>query len=240
MVFVDGKLVHHQLSDELKAQGVIFADLLTACTEHEALVRPNLMTKAVLPADGKFAALHGALWTYGVFVYVPKHKVAELPLHIVMYNTKDGASLGHVLVVVEENAQATVQVEYASAQGQAQSLFCGATELLVGDYANLRYVTLQDWNRQTYDISHHRARIGREANLDWIAAIWGHSLPRRLLSCTPTAQRPMGASLAFSLPIKTNTLTLTPSRIITPPSPQPTCCSRRSKRYCPHRVARHD
>jgi len=181
MVFVDGKLVHLQLSDELKAQDVIFTDLLTACTEHESLVRANLMTKAVLPTDGKFAALHGALWNYGVFVYVPKHKVAELPLHIVMYNTKDGASLGHVLVIVEENAQATVQVEYASAQGQAQSFFCGATELLVGDYANLRYVTLQDWNRQTYDISHHRARIGREANLDWISGNMGSQLTKTFI-----------------------------------------------------------
>ncbi len=181
MVFVDGKLVHHQLSDELKAQGVVFADLLTACAEHESLVRPNLMTKAVLPINGKFAALHGALWTHGVFIYVPKHKVAELPLHIVMYNTKDGASMGHVLVVIEENAQATVQVEYASAQGQTHSLFCGATELLVGDYANLRYVTLQDWNRQTYDISHHRARIGREANLDWISGNMGSQLTKTFI-----------------------------------------------------------
>lgn len=181
MVFVDGKLVQYQFSDELKAQGVIFSELLQATSEHEALVRPNLMTRAVLPTDGKFAALHAALWTHGAFVYVPRHIVAELPLHVVMYNTKDGASMGHVLVVVEENAQATVQVEYASAPGAAQSLYCGATELLVGDYANLRYVTLQDWNRQTYEISHQRARIGREANLDWIMGNMGSQLTKAFI-----------------------------------------------------------
>lgn len=181
MVFVDNRLVHSDLSDELKQAGVIFADLATACVEHEALVRPNLMTKAVLPTDGKFAALHAALWTHGVFIYIPRNQVAQLPLHVVMYNTKDGASMGHILVVVEENAQATIQVEYASAPGKAQSSYIGATELLIGNAANLRYVALQDWNRQTYEFSHQRARIGRDAHLDWIIGTMGTQLTKSFI-----------------------------------------------------------
>jgi Fe-S cluster assembly protein SufD len=176
MAFVDGKLVHHELADELRQQGIIFTDLATACKEHQALVRANLMTKAVLPGDGKFAALHAALWTHGVFVYVPRGKVAEIPLHVVMYNTHDGATMGHVLVVLEENSQATVVIDYASGEGQTQSAYIGATELLVGDAANLQYVALQDWNRLTYEFSHQRARVGSDANLDWIAGTMGGRL----------------------------------------------------------------
>ncbi|MBC8100355.1 MAG: Fe-S cluster assembly protein SufD [Armatimonadetes bacterium] len=178
MIFVDGVLVQHDLSDMLKQQGVIFADLRAACSEHEALVRPNLMTKAVLPTDGKFAALHGALWTHGVFVYIPRNVSAALPLHVVMYNTHPGASLGHVLVVLEENSQATMQVEYASASGTTQAAYIGATELLVGDAANLRYVSLQNWNRQTFEFSHQRGRVGRDAQLDWIMGVMGSALTK--------------------------------------------------------------
>jgi Fe-S cluster assembly protein SufD len=178
MVFVDGKLVHYEFSDELAKAGVIFSDLRVAAREHEALVRDNLMIKAVLPDDGKFAALHAALWTHGVFVVVPRNVVAELPLHVVMYNTCSGASLGHVLVVCEENSQLTMQVEYASADAERQSAYIGATELLVGDAANLRYVALQDWNRQTYEFSHQRARVGRNANLDWIVGTLGTRLTK--------------------------------------------------------------
>src|SRR6185295_4084208 len=87
LVFVDGKLIQADIPEELNKQGVIFADLLTACREHESLVRPNLMTKAVTPGNGKFAALHAALWTHGVFLYVPKNVALEIPLHVVMYNT---------------------------------------------------------------------------------------------------------------------------------------------------------
>lgn len=173
LVFVNGKVVKNELSERLARQGIVFTDMLTACRDYEDLVRPNLMTKAVLPTNGKFAALHAALWTHGVFVYVPRNKVAELPLHVVMYNTQNGASLGHVLIVLEENAQATVLVDYASAPGQTQAAYIGATELLLDAAANLRYVSLQDWNRQTFEFSHQRARVGRDAVLDWVSGTMG-------------------------------------------------------------------
>ncbi len=178
LMFVDGKIVSYEFAGELASKGVIFADLQTAVREHPDLVRANLMTRAVQPTDGKFAALHGAMWTHGVFLYVPRNVVAELPLHVVMYNLHSGATLGHVLVVVEENAQATMQVEYASADGEAQSTYIGATELLVGDNGNLTYVALQDWNRNTYEFSHQRGRVGRDGQLDWIAGVMGSKLTK--------------------------------------------------------------
>jgi Fe-S cluster assembly protein SufD len=181
LVFVDGKLVKSEVSEKLARQGIIFTDLLTACKEHSDLVRLNLMTRAVLPSDGKFAALHAALWTHGVFLHVPRNQVAELPFHVVMYNTHDGASLGHVLVVLEENAQATMLVDYSSSEGKTHSTYVGATELLVGDAANLRYVSLQDWNRQTFEFSHQRGRVGRQANLDWIIGVMGSQLTKDYL-----------------------------------------------------------
>lgn len=181
MVFVDGRLVKYEVAPALAAQGVIFKDLVTAAREHEELVRANLMTKAVRTTDGKFAALHGALWTHGVFLYVPEGRAVDLPFHVVMYNTQPGASLGHVLVVVEQNAQATMQVEYASANADKHSAYIGATELLVGDDAVLKYVAIQDWNRETYEFSHQRARVGRSGSLDWIVGVMGSRLTKAYL-----------------------------------------------------------
>jgi Fe-S cluster assembly protein SufD len=173
LVFVDGKVVRSELSDELKKLGVVFTDLVTACRDHEDLVRERLMTKAVKPGDGKFAALHSALWTHGVFLYVPRGKVVELPLHVVMYNTQAGATMGHVLVVLEEAAQATMLVDYQSADTDEQAAYIGATELLVGASANLRYVGLQDWNRKTYEFHHQRASVEHDAHLDWVLGTMG-------------------------------------------------------------------
>jgi len=181
LVFVDGKLVDYTFNADVKTQGVVFADLVSASKSHESIVRANLMTKAVLPSDGKFAALHGALWNYGAVLYVPRNKAIEVPFHIVIYNTHSGANFGHVLIILEENAQATVQVEYASADTSEHATYIGVTELLVGDSANLKYVALQDWNRNTYEFSHQRARVGKDANLDWIIGNMGSKLTKAQL-----------------------------------------------------------
>jgi Fe-S cluster assembly protein SufD len=135
----------------------------------------------VLPHEGKFAALHAALWTHGVFMYVPENIAVELPIHVVMYNSQPGASMGHVLVSLEENAQATVLVDYMSAPAHEQSLFVGATELLVGPSANLKFVTLQDWNRATYEFSMLRGRVERDAHLDWVLGNMGGELVKQFI-----------------------------------------------------------
>ena len=188
LVFVDGKVVRSELAQSLAKQGVIFTDLRTALRDHSELVERRLMTQAVRATDGKFAALHAALWDYGVFVYVPRNTIAELPLHVVCYNTSAGTAMGHVLVVVEDNAQATMQVEYASTEAAGQSAYIGATELIVGDAGNLRYVSLQDWNRDTFEFSHQRGIVGRDAQLDWVNGVMGSRLTKAFIEVDAVGQ----------------------------------------------------
>jgi Fe-S cluster assembly protein SufD len=176
---VDGKIVHNELGADLRKQGIIFTDLDTAIREYEKLVRPNLMTRAVTPGDGKFAALHAALWTHGVFLYVPRGRAVDLPLHSIFYNTQAGMTLGHILVVVEDGTQVTYLHEYLSAPDLTNhAAYVGSTELLLGSNANVRFVSLQDWGRNVYDFRHERARVGRDSQLDWIMGTMGSRLTK--------------------------------------------------------------
>lgn len=181
LVFVDGQLAHREVADELRAQGIVFADLRTALREHENLLRQHFMTAAVKADEGKFAALHAALWDHGAFIFVPRHCQAALPMRVICYNSQSGAALGHILVVLEENAQATVQVEYASSQSAQHAAYIGATELIVGAAGNLRYVSLQDWNRETFEFSHQRGVVGRDAQLDWVNGVMGSQLTKAFI-----------------------------------------------------------
>ncbi len=173
VAFVDSSIAANELAEELAAQGVIFTDLNTAVVEHSALVEKHLMTQAVTPQHGKFAALNAALWTHGVFLYVPRGKHVTLPLHSVFYAGSAGLTLGHILVVVEEGAEVTYMHEYGSPTLPGQAAFVGVTELVVGKAANLRYVALQDWGRNMYEFSHKRAIVDRDGNLDWVAGSMG-------------------------------------------------------------------
>jgi Fe-S cluster assembly protein SufD len=173
LAFVDGKPVHREVNAALQEQGLIFTDLHTAVREHPDLVRQHLMTHAVKPDADKFAALHAALWTHGVFLYVPRSLAVELPAHSIFYNTQPGATLGHILVILEERASINYLHESLSPTLDADSSFIGATELIIKDGANLRFVGLQDWGRSMFEFSHQRARVGNDGQLDWITGQMG-------------------------------------------------------------------
>lgn len=176
LAFVDNEVVHHEINPALAEQGVILTDLRTAVSEHAALVREHLMTHAVTPDNGKFAALHAALWTHGVFLYVPKGVSATLPAHSIFYTSQPGMTLGHILVVVEEGAQIDYLHESLSPMLDQHASFVGVTELIVKPAANLRFANLQDWGQSMFEFSHQRARVDNDGQLDWITGQMGGKL----------------------------------------------------------------
>ncbi len=178
LVEADGVLKTYELSDELRAQGVIFCDMHTAVREHGDLVRRYFMTQAVRVDEGKFAALHGAFWRGGVFLYVPRNVTAAAPLHSALWATS-GRTFTHTLVVLDTNSEATFIDEYASpARGEGQALHNGAIELIVGDGASLRYASLQDFGANVWQFNHECGRVGRDGKLDWITSVMGTRLTK--------------------------------------------------------------
>jgi Fe-S cluster assembly protein SufD len=162
-----------QWDESLAAKGVVFTTLASAVREHEELVKQYLGT-SVDPLAHKFAALHAALWQDGVFLYVPKNTAVEVPLHAVL--TLEGAgraAVAHNLIVVDRGASVTFVEEFVSEDVGSQALALPATELFLGDGASLKYVTLQAWGRGVYSIGAQRARVGRDASLEWAAVNLG-------------------------------------------------------------------
>jgi Fe-S cluster assembly protein SufD len=175
LVQVDGTTQKHEVSEELDSQGVIFCDMNTAVRQHPELVRKFFMTEAVLPDEGKFAALHGAFWRGGTFLYVPRGVRAAAPLHSALWSV-EGKTFTHTLVVVEEGGEALLIDEYGSDSPQSQALHNGVVELIVRDRANLTYVSLQDFGSNVWQFNHERARVGADARLDWVLSIMGTRL----------------------------------------------------------------
>ena len=66
----DSEVVYHSLQKSLADQGVVYLDMESAVLQYGDLVREHFM-KLIKPNDHKFAALHGAVWSGGSFVYVP-------------------------------------------------------------------------------------------------------------------------------------------------------------------------
>ncbi|HSL65958.1 MAG TPA: Fe-S cluster assembly protein SufD [Gaiellaceae bacterium] len=124
--------------------------------------------------DEKFAAHNAAAWQAGLLVRVPKGVVVEQPLYVRVANAVDDASLfWRLLVEVEEGAQLTLIEEYASARPDLRGYSNAVAELFVGQSAKLEYVSIQNLSRETWHFATHHARVGRDAELDWVAGGFG-------------------------------------------------------------------
>jgi Fe-S cluster assembly protein SufD len=164
-----------EVDPELANKGVIFCGMDEAVRDHPELVKKYFMTKGVSIYDGKFAALHGAFWRGGTFLYVPIGVEVEAPFHSAFW-TSAGKSYSHTLVVLEQGAKATLVDEYGSEPSREQALHNGAVELLVGEGSHLVYAALQDFSTNVWQFNHERGRVGRDGHLDWVSSVMGTRL----------------------------------------------------------------
>lgn len=158
----------------LAAQGVIFTTLSQALRSHPELVKQHL--GQAIADDHRYRMLHSALWQDGAFLYVPKHVVVDQPLRAI-YSFADGASAAapHTLVVLERGASASFIEEYQSADQSAQALALSASEIFLGDGAQLRYTTLQALGSGVYLIGAQKVVVGNDAKVEWTALNMGAS-----------------------------------------------------------------
>jgi len=163
-----------ELSDDLRAKGVIVTSLDAAVREHPDLVRRYFMTQAVPVDYNKFTALHAALWSGGVFIYVPKNVEVALPVQGVLYADAPGLGVfGHTLIVAEENARVTYVEEYSSAASGPRSFASGVSELVLARGSQVRYVSMQEFAPTATAFSAQRAILGADSNLNWLVVTVG-------------------------------------------------------------------
>ncbi len=173
-------LVYIWVSDELKAQGVILMGLDQAVHEHPDLVRKYFMTDAVTPGHDKFSALHGAFWSGGTFLYVPRNVNIETPIQTRVYADADAAAVfAHTLIVVEDNASAVFIDEFTSPTAEnGQGFSNGAIELYTGQNGHLRYFSAQDWGRHVYHFSTQRLIAQRDSTTNSLTILLGSKLTK--------------------------------------------------------------
>jgi Fe-S cluster assembly protein SufD len=174
-VSLNSRPLEDHFDPDLAKKGVLFGNLDRMLAEHAEVVRPHLFQVVSAKAD-KFAALHGACFSGGAIVYVPRGVRVEKPFHILSGLAAGGVDLSHALIVLEEGAEATVLAETAGDDGPG--LHCGSIEIVVGSGAKLRYVNLQNWGTGTWHFAHQRAVVHRDGALQWTIGALGSRLAK--------------------------------------------------------------
>jgi Fe-S cluster assembly protein SufB len=169
----DSEVVYHSVRDEVVKQGVIYTDMESAIKEYPDIVKSHFM-KLVKPEDHKFAALHGAVWSGGSFVYVPAGVKVSIPLQSYFRLNAPGAGqFEHTLIIVEKGASLHFIEGCSAPKYNVTNLHAGCVELYVGEGASLRYSTIENWSKNMMNLNTKRARVEKNGKIEWISGSFG-------------------------------------------------------------------
>jgi len=163
----NGKVIERSLSPDLEKKGVVLTSLRQAIAERPELVQPHL-GRLVTGEESKFVALAATLWEDGLFLFVPGGVAIEQPILHRIASTSGAPSCFRSLIVLGQQAEATVVEDYLSADSPDETLASGVVELVTGQAARLRYANLQEWNDKTWHFNHLKSDIGRDSRIDWL------------------------------------------------------------------------
>ena len=170
----DSELVYHNVKAEVAEQGVVYTDMESALTgEYAEMVRKHFM-KLVTPRDHKFAALHGAVWSGGSFVYVPKGVQVSIPLQSYFrLNAKGAGQFEHTLIIVDEGASLHFIEGCSAPKYNVANLHAGCVELYIKKNAKLRYSTIENWSKNMYNLNTKRALVEENGVIEWVSGSFG-------------------------------------------------------------------
>ncbi len=177
-IFRNSGQFYLELDPEVKDQGVILTDMATAVREHPDLVRRYLAGEATPAAGDRFSALHDALWSGGLFLFVPRNVEIKRPiLGVIATDGGNRASFPHTLVVTETNSSVTYLEQTWSPMGEP-AYVGAAADVRVGPGSSIRYTLLNDYGENTINLTTYRAVAERDSFIGWTMGSVGGRINR--------------------------------------------------------------
>lgn len=165
----DSGIVYHRIQDSLAKKGVIFENMDVALQKYPEMVKEHFMTKCVPINDHKFIMLHAAVWSGGTFIYVPKGVSVELPLQAYFrMNKARSAQFEHTLIIADEGSEITYIEGCSAPQYTESSLHAGCVELWVKKNAKIKYVSVENWSKNTYNLNTKKALVFERGLVEWV------------------------------------------------------------------------
>ena len=184
-VQVDSEMVRVDAHGQLEREGLIFTDIKTALREHHDLLA-DYFGKILRPEDDKFAALNAALYTSGIFLFVPKGLKVNIPIRsLTLVKTLGIGAFARNLIVAEENSKITfLQEAYSNINEghdlpqNAQSLLSEVTEACVGEEAELNFASIQNLEDNVHYLVNRRSSSQKDSRINWTVGHIGGGITR--------------------------------------------------------------
>ncbi len=187
---LDSEIIYFNFKRKLEEKGVIMLPMEEAVRRYPDLVKRYFMK--VFPPEHKFAALHGALWSGGVFVYVPPGVRIEQPLEAFFFISQEMENqLEHTLIVADRGSFIHFIEGCSAPRFSRFSFHDGMVELYAHEGATIKFTTVQNWSRDIINFNNKRAVAEASARVHWIEGSIGS---RASFTYPSTVLRGEGAS----------------------------------------------
>jgi len=156
------------MDESLTDKGVVFTSLERAAIEFPEMVKRYFFTDAVKFTENKFVAMNGALWTGGMFLYIPPHTEVTEPLQFsLIADDNQGALFPHLLVVVDEGSSITLVDHSTAANGEAPAFVSGIVEIFARSSSRINYLSVQDYGSMSWNFTLKRAILSADSQILW-------------------------------------------------------------------------
>ena len=170
----DSAVVYHNIKEDLKKKGVIFEDMGVAVQKYPELVKEYFMTKCISIKDHYFIMLHAAVWSGGTFIYIPKGVKVDLPLQAYFrMNALQGGQFEHTLIIADEDSSLEYIEGCSAPRFTKSSLHAGCVEIYVKDNAKVRYLSIENWSKNTFNLNTKRAIVSKKGTIEWVSGNMG-------------------------------------------------------------------
>jgi Fe-S cluster assembly protein SufD len=179
LIFVNGRYAPGLSDPAPLPDGVKVVSLARALTADRGALEPHLARYADYHQDA-FGALNTAFMEDGAFVWVPRGRILEEPIHLLYVSTPDAAPImthPRNLIVVGEEGQAAVVEEYI-ALGGGIYFSNVVTEVVAGDGSVLEHYMIERESEQAFNVSTLRIQQGRSSNVASHSVLLGGALVR--------------------------------------------------------------
>jgi Fe-S cluster assembly protein SufB len=193
--------------EELEKVGVIFCSIQEAVEKHPELVKKYLGT--IVPySDNYYAALNGAVFSDGSFVYIPKG--VKCPLDLSTYfriNAKESGQFERTLVIADEGSHVNYLEGCTAPQRDENQLHAAIVELVTLDNAEIKYSTVQNWyagdkegKGGIYNFVTKRGHCkGKNSKISWTQVEAGSAITWKYPSCVLIGEGSQGAFYSVAL-----------------------------------------
>jgi Fe-S cluster assembly protein SufB len=195
----DSGVVYSHVNKELDRLGIIFTDTDTAIKKYPELFKKYWGT-VIPPTDNKFAALNTAVWSGGSFIYIPKGVKVPMPLNAYFrINAMNSGQFERTLIIADEGADVCYLEGCTAPVYKKDSLHAAVVELVALEGAHIRYVTIQNWSKNIYNLVTQRAHVAKNGRVDWIDANIGSKVNMKYPSIYLQGEHSRGEVLSIAI-----------------------------------------